>query len=111
MCIGFSFTGVISSLLSLMQYGIMVMKKTLQSHKLSKSVSQNGSTKIKTNYEKGERSFTNYNSKIYNCNDLKYLKEGLDNLEEKVNTIYAENRHLKQAVDEISKKIEDKKGI
>ena len=103
MCIGFSFTGVISSLINFLQYGYLIIKKRLSYKKISKSNSQNDSIKIETIQVKGQRDFDNYSCKINKYYDLKheeYLK-GLEKLEEKLNA------ELKKVIEENSMKFKN----
>ena len=96
MCIGFSFTGVISLLINILQYGI------------SKLISHNDTMKIETNNIEGKRDFTSNNSAINKYFDSKVeeYQKGFRKLEEKLNAELEENRLLKKLVEENSKKME-----
>ena len=98
MCIGFSFTGMISCLMSLLQHGIKFTKRKFYNKDLSTSHLQSGSlndTTIKTNV-----TFMKYNNKINHQEERsfndEYLKNQInhDKLEEKMNELKVEMKEF-----------------
>ena len=122
MCIGFSFTGVISFLINLIQKGTVLIKAKLAYQKLSKIKTQNGSMKKPMEIEISQKGKA-YNSKILKYNENlhmeNYLKiqnyqEDQGKLEEKLNATILDFFVLKKEVEGISNKLkttEMKKNI
>ena len=94
MCIGFSFTGLISSLINLLQHGIMTIVGKNRSQNHSKSNQNNEFEKnarnIETNHRIHNGEFVGYKNKITNAERISYIEGKLKNeimekLEEKLN--------------------------
>ena len=94
MCIGFSFTGVISSLINLLQYAIMIIKKKLSKKKLSYSNSKNDSIHVK-----GDRDFNNYDDSKHEC------QKGLEELKKELKKVVKENsmkfKNIERKIDKL----------
>ena len=121
MCIGFSFTGMISFLINLFQNIIVHVRAKLVNQNPSKSKSQNESmikTKEREIFKKGK----SFNSRIDKCNEHiqteNYLRmenyiEDQIKFEDKLNSNFTKETYpkywfeLKKKVDEILKKVED----
>ena len=94
MCIGFSFTGMISYLMNLLQHGIMLTKRKFYNKNISTSHLQSeplNDTTIKTNAK-----FLKYKEKIYHQEERSFRDEysknqiNHDKLEEKMNELKVE---------------------